>query len=78
MPTFSQRLYDGIVGILPYIVLVVGAFSVILGTYALLYAESVDVVSAGLPVAFGLFLLWSGWNALRDRGRRNGDEDPGT
>lgn len=72
--TLSQRLYDGIVDVLPYVVVAVGALSVLLGGYGLLYEPAAGLVDAGLPLLLGLFLLWTGTDVVR-RKRRGPDDD---
>lgn len=72
--TWAQRLYQGVVGVLPYVVVAVGLFSTALGAYALAFVPRVSTVDAGLPLAFGLFLTWSGWNVVR-RQRQDDPED---
>lgn len=71
--TWAQRLYQAVVDLLPYVVLVFGLFSTALGVYALAFVPAASWVDAGLPVAFGLFLTWSGWGVVRKQRR----DDPG-
>lgn len=75
--TLASRLYYGVVDVLPYVVLVVGVFSTILGAFGLYQHYRVPDVTVGLvnallPLAFGLFLTWSGWDTVR---RKRSDEE---
>lgn len=65
--TLAGRLYDAVVDALPYVVLLVGAFSVSLALYAFASLGSEARGPAFWSFILGAFLLWSGWNVLRNK-----------
>lgn len=71
---FSQRLYYGVAGSLPYVVLAVGVVSVVLAALAFLTFPTSPPGSAWWALLFGGFLVWAGTRAVRDRRRQ--DDDP--